>query len=161
MTDRLVIQPRRPWLSGRPKPSPPVMCRECDAQLALTPHAYCSLACMSKSSSRAGRLMMRARRRGAVVVERVDPILVFIRAGWRCQSCDCPTPRWLMGRVREYRKRWTQAREPRPPTIDHHIPIARGGHHTLENVRCLCDRCNRDKGSRLPSPPLTKKETRR
>lgn len=34
--------------------------------------------------------------------------------------------------------------------IDHYIPLARGGTHTLENLRPACAACNLSKGAKLP-----------
>lgn len=33
------------------------------------------------------------------------------------------------------------------PTVDHIIPLEKGGMHTLENVQLACKRCNSSKGS--------------
>lgn len=37
------------------------------------------------------------------------------------------------------------------PTIDHIIPVSRGGGLTADNVQALCRRCNSKKGDRLES----------
>jgi 5-methylcytosine-specific restriction endonuclease McrA len=34
-------------------------------------------------------------------------------------------------------------------SVDHIVPIARGGRHEITNIQGLCNRCNRSKGSRL------------
>jgi 5-methylcytosine-specific restriction endonuclease McrA len=34
-------------------------------------------------------------------------------------------------------------------TIDHIIPLARGGHHRAENAQIACVKCNREKGEKL------------
>lgn len=34
-------------------------------------------------------------------------------------------------------------------TVDHIVPLARGGENDLDNYRCTCDRCNKLKGSLL------------
>lgn len=35
-------------------------------------------------------------------------------------------------------------------TIDHVIPLSRGGQHTFENLTCACLKCNAEKGNRTP-----------
>jgi len=55
---------------------------------------------------------------------------VFERDGWVCYICGVAVDR--------------KARVPWPtaPTIDHVVPLSKGGTHTLDNVRCACFRCN-------------------
>ena len=71
-----------------------------------------------------------------VRVERVNRIKVFEGAGWKCQICDRETPRSLL----------KDHRHPLAPTLDHVVPISKGGSHTYDNVQCLCRRCNSHKG---------------
>jgi 5-methylcytosine-specific restriction endonuclease McrA len=35
-------------------------------------------------------------------------------------------------------------------TIDHIIPLSRGGEHSFENTTCCCRKCNEEKGNRTP-----------
>lgn len=83
----------------------------------------------------------RARKRGAES-ERVDRIVVFQRARWRCQLCGCRTPKRLMGTLR-----------PTAPTLDHIVALAAGGTHTYRNVQCACWSCNTDKRTRALGQP--------
>lgn len=69
----------------------------------------------------------RARRDGAEAV-RAD--VVFVRDGYRCGICGRKT---LKGKAVPH---------PRAPTLDHIIPLARGGKHRYDNVQCACFRCN-------------------
>ena len=86
---------------------------------------------------RAGKLRRRARLRG-VEVEHVSPVEVFNRDGWTCQLCKEPTPQRLIG-----------TRSPRRPTVDHIVPIAKGGAHIYQNVQCVCSQCNCRKSARV------------
>lgn len=78
----------------------------------------------------------KAKRRAAVgaAIEQVDRRVVFQRDGYRCQLCGCET----------------SGRHPAPqsPTLDHIVPLARGGDHSYANTQCACFRCNVRKGAR-------------
>lgn len=70
--------------------------------------------------------------------EPFSPLSVLERDGWVCQICGVETPKSLRGvRVRN------------APTLDHIIPLARGGSHTSDNTQCACLRCNTSKGAKL------------
>lgn len=36
-------------------------------------------------------------------------------------------------------------------TIDHVVPLSRGGEHVLQNMVCACSDCNSEKGDRTPT----------
>jgi 5-methylcytosine-specific restriction endonuclease McrA len=85
---------------------------------------------------RGNRLSSRARRRGCYVdVVNVD--LVYKRDGYRCVSCRCKVER-----TRHY--------QPNRATIDHRIPLSRGGSHTYENCQTMCVMCNSKKEASMP-----------
>lgn len=78
-----------------------------------------------------------ARRRMRIAeatVESFDPEEVFIRDRWICQLCDEPVDKDL----------------PRPApmckSLDHKIPISKGGDHSRENTQLAHLRCNIRKG---------------
>lgn len=76
----------------------------------------------------------RARRR-SVRVETFQHEEIFDRDGWVCYLCENPvdpTASWP---------------HPMMPSIDHVIPISRGGEHSRSNVRCAHLGCNLRKGS--------------
>jgi 5-methylcytosine-specific restriction endonuclease McrA len=56
---------------------------------------------------------------------------IFLRDHHRCQYCGRTPPREEL-------------------TIDHVVPLSRGGRTTWDNVVLACVRCNSKKGSRLP-----------
>lgn len=78
----------------------------------------------------------RARIRNAPRVERVSPLKVLTRDGWRCQICGKHTPKELRGTC-----------HPDAPEVDHVIPLAAGGEHTYRNTQCACRACNHAKGA--------------
>ena len=81
--------------------------------------------------------MARARSFGALVVEPVDRLAVMERDGWRCYLCGIAT------RISSGRFDATSA------TVDHVVPLSKGGEHTMANVRCACFGCNAGKQDRL------------
>lgn len=83
----------------------------------------------------------RARKREAFVAE-VNRTEIFARDNWTCLLCGQPVDRRVV------------APELLAPTLDHIIPLARGGTHEPENVQCAHFICNSRKGSRTPTPEL-------
>lgn len=88
-----------------------------------------------KASRRKSKLARRAIERG-LHAERIDPLDIIRRDGESCYICGTPTPIMLRGSY-----------EPNAPEIDHVIPLALGGLHTYENVKCCCRSCNLGKGA--------------
>lgn len=84
---------------------------------------------------RAHKAKRRAVERG-LEADRIDPIKVFERDGWRCHLCGCKTPKRLRGTC-----------ELSAPELDHVVPLALGGTHTWGNVACACRKCNGEKGA--------------
>lgn len=77
----------------------------------------------------------RARERAAFV-EDVDRAVVFARDDWTCQICMEPLDRDAVHP------------EALSPTVDHVVPLARGGEHSYANVQAAHFRCNLLKGCR-------------
>ena len=73
----------------------------------------------------------------AAFVEHVDRRRVFDRDDWMCRLCHEPVHR--------------EAEVPHPlaPTIDHVVPLARGGTHEMANVQTAHFECNRLKADNL------------
>jgi hypothetical protein len=67
--------------------------------------------------------------------------VVAQRDGWVCGICRQAVPRTTSKLSRELMA-----------SLDHIVPIARGGSHTYDNVQLSHYRCNLSKGSRLPPP---------
>lgn len=90
----------------------------------------------SSPSRRAYKKRRKAIERGAVSADRIDPLVVFDRDGWRCQICKAKTPRRLRGTIGR-----------RAPELDHIVALANGGSHSYANTQCLCRECNQRKGA--------------
>jgi 5-methylcytosine-specific restriction endonuclease McrA len=76
-----------------------------------------------------------------VAYESVNPYTVFERDGWCSQHCEYVTPEWLRGHGAE------------GPTLDHILPIAKGGAHSYANTQCLCHECNSKKSAKIELEP--------
>jgi 5-methylcytosine-specific restriction endonuclease McrA len=100
---------------------------------------YCSKRCQGRAhSSRRD-----ARKRGAFVAD-VSPEVIYERDQWQCHLCG--------GAI----DKTAQVPHPLAPTIDHVIPLAKGGTHEPDNVAAAHFLCNATKGDRhviaLPQP---------
>lgn len=71
-----------------------------------------------------------------VEYEPVDRAVVFERDGWTCGICALPVDPA------------DKFPEPSSATLDHIVPVSRGGAHTLANVQTAHFYCNTAKGNR-------------
>lgn len=125
-------------------------CQICGTSM-LTKHSsrrYCSNRCAAKASyerrrntpefwaAHAEHTRRRRARKKTDVVEKFTAVEIFIRDRYRCHLCGkkCRTSAVVPARF--------------APTIDHLIPLARGGEHTRANVATACFHCNSVKGDR-------------
>lgn len=69
----------------------------------------------------------------------VNPEFVYNRDKWICQICGIPVD--------------TDVKYPHPhyPTLDHIIPLIKGGWHREDNLQCTHLRCNISKSSKMPN----------
>lgn len=90
----------------------------------------------SKSSPESNRIRWERRRArlSNAFVSDVDRLAIFERDGWRCQLC------------RRLVLRSKAVPHLRAATLDHIIPISRGGTHEPSNVQLACFKCNCSKG---------------
>jgi 5-methylcytosine-specific restriction endonuclease McrA len=72
--------------------------------------------------------------------ELIDPSAIYERDAWVCGICDLAV---------EPAERFPS---PGAATIDHVIPVSRGGLHAAENVQCAHFYCNSVKGNRPMEP---------
>lgn len=100
---------------------------------------YCSRSCVNAPAdpyANQRKMATKRARRRAAFVEVVDPATLFERDGWRCHICG--------GKVR----RGVDGFDPQAPTIDHVVPLSRGGEHSYRNTACAHRICNMRKGAR-------------
>lgn len=101
---------------------------------AKCPKPECNLA--HNAARMRKHLKLRRARRYGVHAEVFEPGEVFDRDGWVCGVCDLPVDRNLS---------WP---DPGSPSLDHIVPLARGGEHTRSNTQLAHLYCNACKGVR-------------
>lgn len=112
----------------------PKPCAECGTSVtpANSQGKYCSRKCLHKARD---RIYVTRRHLRVKAGEKIDPVKVFERDGWKCRECGCKTPPELRG-----------TQDERAPVLDHITSLQDGGEHLYSNVQCLCRRCNSEKG---------------
>jgi hypothetical protein len=99
--------------------------------------AYCSRGCARQSS----KDRRRAAKRGGAC-ERYRRVDIFERDGWRCHIC---------GKMTKPRAHYLH---PLAATIDHLVPLSRGGRDAADNVACAHRKCNTDRNATGPAQLL-------
>lgn len=117
----------------------PVDCKQCGRQFrpqfGSTLRVFCSSRCRTKYSRKTGNQTRRARQSGSNgPFENFNPITIFKRDGWICGICKEPVDPKL------------RYPNPRSASLDHKIPLAKGGPHTRANAQCAHLECNVKKG---------------
>lgn len=97
---------------------------------------YCSDKCKNKRKRNGRSYRSRCRKYGVYYDSSVTRIKVIKRDHGICQICGKA--------CNEHDLRWGTL-GPDFPTVDHIIPLAKGGTHTWSNVQCACAMCNSDK----------------
>lgn len=113
-------------------------CRHCGTPFTMDRKQHHSLDyvyCTKQCQHRSHKAQRAARKRGNLVEVFARPD-IFERDGWRCQLCGHKVRRDVA---------WNH---PQSPTIDHIIPLARGGTHEPRNVHCAHRICNSNKSDR-------------
>lgn len=140
-----------------PEPSPEAICASpaCDAVIPpnFRGRRYCTAVCgqldWARQQRAAGRSFYRhtpgaqarwerrrARKANAAMGEPFTRTQVFERDEWRCYLCEEQVDRSLT---------WPH---PLSPSLEHVVPLSRGGAHSFDNVRLAHLTCNVAKGAR-------------
>lgn len=130
----------------RLNPPPPIVthtavCEYCGREFGANrkKRLHCSKQCAEANRYRRRAIYAQARR--ALVrarVEDFDRAEVFARDGWMCQLCDRPVDPSI-----EYPDAMSVS-------LDHVIPLSRGGEHSRANTQCSHLGCNNRKRARMP-----------
>lgn len=118
----------------------PFTCKECGGAFAPTygnkRRAFCSDTCAKRSSNRGqdGDSRKRAKKHG-VPYEYINKRKVYRRDGWVCGLCG--------GRI----DRKVKYPDPLSASLDHIVPMSRGGGHLYRNVQASHLSCNTAKGA--------------
>lgn len=112
------------------------ICEVCGAGFVASVH---NQVCCSDACSRRRDNMRSEKRiyRNGIPDLSVTLTRLFVRDGGRCRGCGMLMTLEGEGNEDDY------------PSIDHIVPLARGGLHTWDNVQLLCRRCNWEKGDSL------------
>lgn len=117
-------------------------CRYCTTSINATNTKGCGRSVCDACGLHRGDFKARSRLYG-VEYTVVDKTAVFERDGWKCQLC---------GRnVLRHAKRGSRTKRlhPRTASLDHIVPMSKGGPHVERNVQCACLACNVRKHARL------------
>lgn len=71
--------------------------------------------------------------------EVIRPLDVYERDEWKCGICAEPVGRDI------------KHPDPKSPSLDHILPLSKGGHHVMKNVQLAHLDCNIRKGARVES----------
>lgn len=125
--------------SWKPQPKATRSCEQCgqgfDTYLGFNKR-LCDV-CMLADCRRRAHHLRCARLRG-VESEKIEVGWVFDRDEWKCQLCGSKVIR-MQG----------AGYHPRRATLDHIVPLSKGGSHTYQNVQCACYECNSLKGDKI------------
>lgn len=124
----------------------PKTCKNC-GKAFYSPYAtkeYCSDSCRKKARRTGNSYRSRCRHYGVYYDPRVTREKVLERDGYVCQVCG--------KKCDENDHRWGTS-GPDFPTLDHIVPLAKGGAHTWDNVQCACGICNSYKRDLLEYEP--------
>ena len=105
------------------------VCSWCGAKRYLDKHSS-KLFCSAKCSSKKAKAERRHRKRTANYSAGISWKTAVKRFGWACSGCGvtCVRPSGF--------------NNPIEATLDHIVPISKGGSHTWDNVQLLCRECN-------------------
>lgn len=122
------------YLRGTPEKRSCVVCR---SEFPTKEHGiFCSINC-KREQAISWNHAKRIKIRNHPSTEKFTRLEIFERDRWRCQLCGKQT------------RRNAKPRTPLAPSLDHIVPISRGGTHTRANTQCAHFLCNLQKQSKI------------
>lgn len=110
----------------------------------VTKFKYCSAACRQKARQRIHDLERRIRMIEQLVDDDITLEAVYRKYNGVCQLCGCVCD-W----DDHYTKNGYFVAGKTYPSIDHIIPLSKGGEHSWNNVQLTCCACNIKKGAKI------------
>lgn len=98
--------------------------------------SYCSAKCRNKAARKQRKEFYKALRHSGHYDDSISLISVFEKFGGKCSICGKNTDISAEKRSPDY------------PTIDHIMPLIKGGYHEWDNIQLLCKSCNSSKWSK-------------
>ena len=108
---------------------------------------YCSIVCRNRMNNRVKETRRRVKINAQMVDKDITLEALYIRDGGRCYMCgkSCDWNDFIyMGETKVVGTSY--------PSVDHVIPLSKGGAHAWSNVRLACKGCNQVKGDDIYSP---------
>jgi hypothetical protein len=124
-----------------------LVCMDCGKEWERTGRGSHAKRCKRCNKRRAknlygnGKHSVRAKLLG-VAYETVHASVVFKRDRWKCGICGKKT------------SKSKQVPHKRAPTLDHIIPMSKGGGHLYSNVQCACFECNSNASNNMAGKQL-------
>jgi hypothetical protein len=109
------------------------MCGECRRVVAVATRRRTK----ARHRKKYGTSNRKRARKFGVPYEPINRLRVYERDNWLCGICGKKT--------QPSRK----APHPRSPSLDHIVPMSKGGGHVLSNVQCACFECNWKKSDKF------------
>jgi hypothetical protein len=136
------IKTRRPYRH--------LICHHCNSSFSTRKQGqtrFCSVECRRTAfrQSETGRDIrneqkrLRKARQSAAYVQHVHRQRIYERDGWKCGVCHCKVNPSL------------KAPHPKSKTIDHIVPLSKGGTHEPRNVQLAHYGCNSRRGTKGPA----------
>jgi 5-methylcytosine-specific restriction endonuclease McrA len=116
-------------------------CNQCGKLFDRYQRMFCVVCkdCLKSQNYERRKIKNRERQRRIVVAakELIVREVILERDNWTCQICKEPVARDMQ---------WPH---PLCATLDHIVPVSKGGSHTYDNLQCAHNKCNQQKGDKL------------